>query len=235
LLAVPVVDAERRICGIITFDDVADAVQQVHTAEMQKLGGVEALDAPYLQVPLLQMVRKRAGWLAILFLSEMATASAMSHYQDEIGKAVVLAAFVPLIISSGGNSGSQATTLVIRALALGELQLRDLGRVLRREVAAGLLLGIALGLIGLLRIGAWEAAFGSYGQYWATLGLAVAISVAGVVAWGSVVGAMLPFVLKRCGLDPATASAPFVATLVDVSGLVIYFNVAWAMLNGRLL
>jgi magnesium transporter len=235
LLAVPVVDAERRICGIITFDDVADVVQQEHTKEMQKLGGVEELGAPYLQVPLLRMVQKRAGWLAILFVSEMLTASAMSQYQGEIEKLAVLAAFVPLIISSGGNSGSQATTLVIRALALGELRLRDVGRVLRRELVTGVLLGLVLGVLGLARIGAWQAAFDQYGPYWGSLGIAVAVSVVGVVTWGSLVGASLPFLLKRCKLDPASASAPFVATLVDVSGLVIYFNVAWLFLHGRLL
>jgi magnesium transporter len=235
LLAVPVVDDDGRMRGIVTFDDVADVVQQENTEDMQKLGGVQALDAPYLQTSVFGMLKKRAGWLAILFVSEMLTTSAMTRYDDEIQKAVVLAAFVPLIISSGGNSGSQATTLVIRALALGELRLRDLGRVLRRELLTGLLLGCVLGALGLVRIGAWQAAFSSYGEHWAMLGLAVATSVVGVVTWGSVVGAGLPFVLKRCGLDPASASAPFVATLVDVSGVVIYFNVAWSLLQGRLL
>jgi len=235
LLAVPVVEADGRMRGIVTFDDVADVVQQENTKDMQKLGGVEALDAPYLQVGILQMLKKRAPWLAILFVSEMLTTSAMARYDDEIQKAVVLAAFVPLIISSGGNSGSQATTLVIRALALGELRLRDVGRVLRREVVTGLLLGLVLGALGLARIGAWQAAFGTYGEHWLMLGLVVACSVVGVVAWGSIVGAGLPFLLKRCGLDPASASAPFVATLVDVSGLMIYFNVAWELLRGRLL
>ena len=181
------------------------------------------------------MLKKRSGWLAILFVSEMLTTSAMSHYDDEIQKAVVLAAFVPLIISSGGNSGSQATTLVIRALALGELRLRDVAHVLRRELVTGLLLGLVLGVLGVTRIGVWEAAFGTYGTHWATLGLTVGISVVGVVTWGSLVGAGLPFLLKRLGLDPASASAPFVATLVDVSGVMIFFNVAWALLQGRLL
>ncbi|HZN38444.1 MAG TPA: magnesium transporter [Planctomycetota bacterium] len=235
LLAVPVVEDDGRMRGIVTFDDVADAVQQENTEDMQKLGGVEALQAPYLQVSLLQMLRKRAGWLAILFVSEMLTASAMARYDDEIAKAAVLAIFVPLIISSGGNSGSQATTLVIRALALGELRLADVGRVLRREIVTGLLLGVVLGSLGLLRIGAWQAMFGSYGEHWGMLGLVVALSVIGVVAWGAVVGAGLPFLLKRLRLDPASASAPFVATLVDVSGLIIYFNIAWTLLRGRLL
>jgi len=235
LLAVPVVDEAGRMRGIVTFDDVADVVQQENTEDMQKLGGVEALDAPYLQVGTLQMLRKRAPWLAILFVSEMLTTSAMARYDDEIQKAVVLAAFVPLIISSGGNSGSQATTLVIRALALGELRLRDVAHVLRRELVTGLLLGLVLGVLGVTRIGVWEAAFGTYGTHWATLGLTVGISVVGVVTWGSLVGAGLPFLLKRLGLDPASASAPFVATLVDVSGVMIFFNVAWALLQGRLL
>lgn len=235
LLAVPVVEDDGRMRGIVTFDDVADVVQQENTEDMQKLGGVEALQAPYLQVSLLQMLKKRAGWLAILFVSEMLTASAMARYDDEIAKAAVLAIFVPLIISSGGNSGSQATTLVIRALALGELRLADVGRVLRREIVTGLLLGVVLGSLGLLRIGAWQAMFGSYGEHWGMLGLVVALSVIGVVAWGAVVGAGLPFLLKRLRLDPASASAPFVATLVDVSGLIIYFNIAWTLLRGRLL
>lgn len=235
LLALPVVDADDRMQGIVTFDDVADVVQQENTEDMQKLGGVEALPAPYLQVGLLAMLKKRVGWLAILFVSEMLTASAMARYDDEIAKAAVLAVFVPLIISSGGNSGSQATTLVIRAFALDELRLRDLWHVLRREVLTGLLLGIVLALVGLLRIAVWEGLFGSYGEHWAMLGLVVACSVVGVVAWGSVVGAMLPFLLKRLRLDPASASAPFVATLVDVSGLMIYFNIAWLLLRGRLL
>jgi len=235
LLAVPVLDANGRMQGIVTFDDVADAVQKEATEDIQKLGAVEVLGAPYLQVGLWKMVQKRVGWLAILFVGEMLTTSAMSRYQDEIGRAVVLALFVPLIISSGGNSGSQATTLVIRALALGELRLRDIGRVLRRELAVGLMLGSILGVIGALRVGAWEAVFGTYGANWLVLALAVGISVLGVVAWGSLVGALLPFVLKKLRLDSASASAPFVATLVDVSGLVIYFNVAWWLLRGTLL
>jgi magnesium transporter len=235
LLAVPVVDAEQRICGIITFDDVADVVQQQNTEDIQKLGAVEVLGAPFLQVPLPRMIRKRVGWLAVLFVSEMLTASAMANYQREIERASVLSVFVPLILSSGGNSGSQATTLVIRALALGELRLRDFWRVLRREILVGLALGVLLGVVGVLRVGAWQMTLGSYGEHWLSIAWTVGASVIGVVAWGSMVGALLPFALKRFGLDPASASAPFVATLVDVSGLVIYFSVASALLQGRLL
>jgi magnesium transporter len=231
LLAVPVIDAEGRMRGIVTFDDVADAMQKETTEDIQKLGAVEVLGAPYLQVGMLQMVKKRIGWLAILFVSEMLTTSAMSHYEDQIASNVMLALFVPLIISSGGNSGSQATTLVIRAMALGELRLRDAARVLRRELVTGLLLGLMLGIVGMLRVGTWRLLFDSYGDYWLRLALAVGLSVIGVVTWGSLVGALLPFALRRIKLDPATASAPFVATLVDVSGLVIYFNVAYYVLR----
>jgi magnesium transporter len=235
LLAVPVVDAEGHMRGIVTFDDVADVLREENTEDIQKLGAVEVLGAPYLSVGVPAMIKKRFGWLAILFVSEMLTTSAMASYQDEIEKAVLLALFVPLIISAGGNSGSQATTLVIRALALGELRPRDFLRVLRREALVGLLLGGALGVIGLLRVGLWQGLFGTYGEHWAMIGAVVFVSVLGVVAWGSLVGALLPFVLRRCGLDPASASAPFVATLVDVSGVMIYFNVAWLLLRGSLL
>jgi magnesium transporter len=235
LLAVPVVDAEGHMRGIVTFDDVADVLREENTEDIQKLAAVEVLGAPYLRVSIPAMVKKRGGWLAILFVSEMLTTSAMVGYQDEIQRAVMLSTFVPLIISAGGNSGSQATTLVIRALALGELRPHDFLRVLRREIAVGLMLGGMLGLLGMLRIGAWQGLFSSYGEHWMLVGAVVFISVLGVVAWGSLVGALLPFVLRRIGLDPASASAPFVATLVDVSGVVIYFNVAWLLLRGSLL
>jgi len=235
LFAVPVVDAEGRMKGIITFDDIADAVREEATEDIQKVGGTETLDMPYIQVPLLTLVRKRASWLAVLFLGEMLTASAMAHFEEEIAHAVVLALFVPLIISSGGNAGSQASTLVIRAMAIAEVRLRDWWRVLRRELGAGLLLGIALGAIGLVRILVWQAASGIYGAHYLRLAVTVSCSLVGVVLWGSVSGSMLPFLLRRLGFDPASASAPFVATLVDVTGLVIYFTVAAIVLRGTLL
>jgi len=235
LFAVPVVDAAGRMKGIITFDDIADVVREEATEDIQKVGGTETLDMPYIQVPLLTLVRKRASWLAALFLGEMLTASAMAHFEQEIARAVVLALFVPLIISSGGNAGSQASTLVIRAMAIAEVRLRDWWRVLRRELGAGLLLGLVLGAIGLVRILVWQAASGIYGEHYLQLAITVSCSLVGVVLWGSVSGSMLPFVLRRLGFDPASASAPFVATLVDVTGLVIYFTVAAVVLRGTLL
>ncbi len=235
LLALPVVDAAGRMKGIITYDDIADVVREEDTEDVQKLGGMSALEEPYLSVPLLALIKKRAGWLAALFLGEMLTATAMAHYEKEIAAAVVLALFVPLIISSGGNSGSQATTLVIRAMALGEVRLRDWWRVLRREVSAGFVLGAVLGAIGLARILVWHAVGGSYGPHYGVVAATVAVSLVGCVLWGSVMGAMLPFLLRRLGFDPASASAPFVATLVDVTGLIIYFTVASSILRGSLL
>jgi magnesium transporter len=235
LVAIPVVDDEGRIQGIVTIDDIVDVVQEEATEDIQKIGGTEALDAPYLQVDMLQMVRKRAGWLSALFLGEMLTASAMAHFEDEIARAVVLALFVPLIISSGGNSGSQATTIVIRAMALDELRLRDWWRVARREVAAGVTLGLVLGSIGYLRIVVWQAFSPLYGPHYKLVAATVAGSLVGVVTFGTVAGSLLPFVLKKLGFDPASASAPFVATLVDVSGLVIYFSVASMILRNTLL
>lgn len=235
LVAIPVVDAAGRMKGIITYDDIADVVREEDTEDVQKLGGMSALEEPYLNVPLVALVRKRAGWLAALFLGEMLTATAMAHYEREIAAAVVLALFVPLIISSGGNSGSQATTLVIRAMALGEVKLRDWWRVLRREVSAGFALGVALGAIGLMRILVWQAVGGTYGPHYVGVAVTVALSLVGCVLWGSVSGAMLPFLLRRLGFDPASASAPFVATLVDVTGLIIYFSVASVLLRGTLL
>jgi magnesium transporter len=235
VLALPVVDEGGKMVGIITFDDIADAIREEATEDIQKIGGVEALEAPYLTIEFMRLLKKRAGWLAALFLGEMLTATAMTHYQDEIASAVVLALFVPLIISSGGNSGSQATTLVIRAIALGEVRLRDWWRVLRREIGAGLGLGMILGTIGLARILLWQAIGGTYGVHFMRIALTVAFSLVGVVLWGSVAGSMLPFVLRRAGFDPASASAPLVATLVDVTGLVIYFSIASIVLHGVLL
>jgi magnesium transporter len=235
LLAIPVVDREYRMKGIITFDDIADVVREEATEDVQKIGGMQALEEPYLFTPFLDLVRKRAGWLTGLFLGEMLTATAMAYFEHEIAKAVVLALFVPLIISSGGNSGSQATTLVIRAMAVGEVKIRDWWRVMRREIGAGLALGAVLGTVGLLRILLWQAVGGVYGEHYLLLALTVAFSLVGVVLWGSLVGAMLPFAFRRLGFDPASASAPFVATLVDVTGLVIYFSVASLVLRGTLL
>jgi magnesium transporter len=235
LLALPVLDARGRLQGIVTVDDVADVIQEEATEDIQKLGGMEALDFPYFDTGLVAMVKKRAGWLAALFVGEMLTASAMAAYETEIAAAVVLALFVPLIISSGGNSGSQATTLVIRAMALGQVRLRDWWRVARRELVSGLALGAILASIGFVRVVAWQAAFGTYGRHAGLIALVVGLSLVGVVAWGTLIGSMLPFLLRRLGFDPASASAPFVATVVDVSGLVIYFTLARLLLTGALL
>jgi magnesium transporter len=234
-LAMPVVDAERRVKGIVTVDDIVDVVQEEATEDIQKLGGMSALEAPYLSVGLVDMLRKRAGWLAVLFLGEMFTASAMGYFEGEIARAVVLALFVPLIISSGGNSGSQASTLVVRALALGEVTLRDWLRVVRRELATGLVLGLILAAIGFMRILAWQSVFHLYGEHYLLVAATVSLSLVGVVIFGTLVGSMLPLLLHRIGLDPASASAPFVATLVDVTGIAIYFSAASIILRGTLL
>jgi magnesium transporter len=226
LLALPVLEPGRRMVGIVTMDDIVDVVEEQASRDIQNLGGMEALDAPYMHTSFHEMVRKRAGWLAILFIGEMFTATAMSFFEGEIAKAVVLSLFLPLIISSGGNSGSQATSLIIQAMALGDVKLRDWIRVIRRELVAGLALGMILGAIGLSRILIWHQAFGTYGAQAPLLALTIFCSLIGVVAFGTIAGSMLPFILRRCGLNPASASAPFVATLVDVSGLVIYFTIA---------
>jgi magnesium transporter len=235
LVAAPVVDDTGHMKGVVTADDVVAVVEEEATEDIQKLGGSEALGAPYLKTALRRMVQKRAGWLASLFLGEMLTATAMARFEAEIAKAVVLALFVPLMISSGGNSGSQASTLVIRAMALGEVRLRDWWRVLRREVGAGLALGCVLASIGFLRILAWQWASGIYGPHYLAIATTVSFSLVGIVMWGTMAGAMLPFILRRMGFDPASASAPFVATLVDVSGILIYFTVASVILAGKLL
>ena len=235
LIALPVTDTGDVLIGIVTVDDILDVAEQEATEDIQKMGGSEALDEPYMKIALTSMVRKRATWLVILFLSEMLTATAMGTFENEIAKAVVLSIFVPLVISSGGNSGSQASTLIIRAMALGEVTLRDWWRVMRREFMSGLSLGAILGSIGFIRITAWALIFKSYGEHWLLLALTVGLSLVGIVLWGSLSGSMLPFVLRRFGLDPATSSAPFVATLVDVSGLIIYFSVASVILRGTLL
>ena len=235
LNALPVVDADGRMKGIVTVDDIVDVVQHEATEDIQKLGGMEALDTPYMETSFGAMVQKRGGWLSALFLGEMLTASAMAHYEHEIARAVVLTLFIPLIISSGGNSGSQATTLIIRAMALGEVSARDWTRIIRRELAAGLALGGLLATIGVIRIFVWQSVFHAYGASFVRIALTVGFSLVGVVTWGTLAGSMLPLVVKRLGFDPATASAPFVATLVDVAGLIIYFNVAQIMLRGTLL
>jgi magnesium transporter len=236
LLAIPVVDEGNHLLGIVTVDDVIDAIVQEETEDVQKFGGMEAIDLPYKEIGLGAMLRKRGGWLAVLFVGEMLTATAMGYFEHEIARAVVLALFVPLIISSGGNSGSQATSLIIRALALGELTVKDWWRVAVRELPTGLALGGILGAIGVVRVLVWQA-FGwyDYGPHYMLVALTVGTSLVGVVAFGSLIGSMLPFILKRFGFDPASASAPFVATLVDVTGIVIYFTMAALLLSGTLL
>lgn len=236
LLAIPVLDDDGRVLGIVTVDDVIDALVKETTEDVQKFGGMEALDEPYMQIGFLTMVKKRAGWLCALFLGEMLTATAMGHFEAEISRAVVLALFIPLIISSGGNSGSQATSLIIRAMALREVRLKDWWRVAVRELPAGLTLGSILGVIGVIRILLWQAlGWYDYGARHVLVAFTVGTALVGVVLFGSLAGSMLPFVLRRLGFDPASASAPFVATLVDVTGLIIYFTVALVILRGTLL
>ncbi len=234
-MAIPVVDKDQKMVGIVTFDDVAQVVQEEATEDIHKIGGVETLDAPYLQISFGEMLKKRAGWLMILFVGEMFTATALGYYQHQLERAIVLSLFLPLIISSGGNSGSQASTLMVRAMALGEVKLKDWWRVLVRELAAGFALGAILGVIGLARIYFWPWRETMYGEHYGHIALAVGCSVLGVVLWGSVAGSMLPFLLRRLKLDPAAASAPAVATIVDVTGVIIYFTVANLFLNGILL
>src|SRR6266702_877745 len=235
-VALPVLDSNGVLVGIVTSDDMLDVAEEEATEDIQKLGGLEALDEPYTTIPFLRMVKKRATWLILLFLGEMLTATAMQGYNSEIEKAAILAMFLPLIISSGGNSGSQATTLVIRAMALGELRLVDWFGVVRKELLSGLSLGLILGTIGFFRISLWQYLhIFDYGQYHWLVAVTVGAALVGVVLWGTISGAMLPFLLRRLGLDPATSSAPFVATLVDVTGLIIYFNVALFILRGTLL
>ncbi len=235
LIAIPVVDAQGHVKGIVTVDDIVQVVSEEATEDIQKLGGTEALGEPYLSIRFDRMLKKRAGWLAALFLGEMLTATAMGFFEDEIAKAVVLALFVPLIISSGGNSGSQATSLVIRAMALGEVRLRDWYRVVRRELASGLALGSILGAIGFARIEIWQKFLHTYGEHHLLVAFTVAAALLGVVTFGTLAGSLLPFILRRLGFDPASASAPFVATLVDVTGLIIYFTAASLILHGTLL
>ncbi len=236
LLAIPVVDASGHVLGIVTVDDILDTLIAESTEDVQKFGGMEALDRPYMQIGFGEMIRKRAGWLSVLFLGEMLTASAMQHFEDELSRAVVLTLFIPLIMSSGGNSGSQATSLLIRSLALRELRLRDWWKVALRELPTGLVLGAILGLLAIIRIAVWQnAGLYNYGEHWKMVALTIGATLVGIVTFGSLSGSMLPFILQRLGFDPASASAPFVATLVDVTGLVIYFSIAAVILSGTLL
>ncbi len=235
-VALPVLDDQNILLGIVTIDDVLWVASEEFSEDMQRIGGTEALDEPYLEMPIFKLFKKRIVWMVVLFIGEMLTASAMGYFEDEIAKAVVLALFVPLIISSGGNSGSQASTLIIQAMAVGEITIADWWRVLKREIISGLLLGTVLGIIGFIRVVAWSQFFPEvYGIYYKQLGAAVGISLMGVVLWGTISGSMLPIFLKRAGADPAVSSAPFVATLVDVTGLIIYFSVAYLFLRGLML
>jgi magnesium transporter len=233
--ALPVVDNENILLGIVTVDDILWIANEEYTEDIQKIGGTEALDEPYLDINLFRLVKKRVGWLIILFLGEMLTATAMGFFEKAIEKAVVLALFIPLIISSGGNSGSQASTLIIQAMALGEVTVADWWRVMRRELMSGLMLGLTLGMIGFMRIYIWTMFSPIYGPHWILVGLTVGCALVGVVLWGSLAGSMLPLILKKLGADPATSSAPFVATLVDVTGLIIYFTIAVILMRGTLL
>jgi magnesium transporter len=235
-VALPVVDNNNILLGIVTIDDILWVTSEEFSEDIQKIGGTEALDEPYLEMPIFRLFKKRVTWLIILFLGEMLTATAMSYFEDEIRKAVVLALFVPLIISSGGNSGSQASTLIIQAMAMGEITIRDWWRVMRREIVSGILLGSILGLVGFLRVVGWSQIFPEvYGPHYLFIGMTVGFSLVGVVLWGTLSGSMLPMLLKKLGADPAVSSAPFVATLVDVTGLIIYFSFAYLFLQGLLL
>lgn len=226
-VALPVVDSDGLLLGIVTIDDVLWVADEEYTEDIQRIGGTEVLDEPYLDLPIHKLVKKRAGWLIVLFIGELLTASVMQYYEDQLAKVIVLAMFLPLMISSGGNSGSQASTLIIQAMALGEVRLSDWWRVFRREVLSGLSLGIILGSIGFLRIYVWHFIFPNlYGEQWILVGTTVSLALVGIVLWGSLIGSMLPFILKKLKADPATSSAPFVATIVDVTGLMIYLTIA---------
>jgi magnesium transporter len=236
LVALPVVDAEKRLLGVVTVDDVIDVIQEEGTEDAQKFGGMEALEEPYMQIGLWQNVRKRGGWLAVLAVSEMLTASVMARYEGEIGRVLLLSQFIPLVMSSGGNSGSQATSLIIRAMALGEVHLGDWWRVVLRELPAGIILGLLLGAIAFGRILMWNAlGLYDYGPHSFMIAVTVGLALVGIVLVGSLTGSMLPFLLKRLNFDPASASAPLVATIVDVSAISIYFGIAYLLLSGSLL
>lgn len=235
-IALPVINDDNKLLGVITIDDVIDVAEQEDTKDIQKFGGMESLDYPYVKTPVFTLIQKRAGWLIILFVSEMLTATAMGHFDAQIATAPILAIFVPLVISSGGNGGSQAATLIIRAMALKELTLKSWFYVMRRELFSGLVLGLILGAIGFLRILLWQKLhFYDYGPYWLYLAITVSFSLVGIILWGTLSGSMIPMLLKKFKLDPATSSAPFVATLVDVTGLIIYFTISVMLLKGKLL
>ena len=235
-VVMPVVNEDNFLMGVVTVDDIMDVAERQETRNIHKIGGVEELDFPYVKTGFLRLTQKRATWLIILFVGEMLTATAMGYFEDEISAAVVLALFVPLVISSGGNSGSQAATLIIRALALKEITLKDWWFVMRREILSGFTLGLILGVIGFLRISVWHyLGWYDYGEYWYLIALTIFLSLIGIVLWGTLSGSMIPMLLKKINLDPATSSAPFVATLVDVTGLIIYFTIAAFILSGTLL
>ena len=235
-VALPVIDDQNILLGIVTIDDILWIAHEEYTEDMHKIGGTEALDEPYLDMPILKLVKKRASWLIVLFLGEMLTATAMQHFEIELEKAVVLSLFIPLIMSSGGNSGSQASTLIIQAMALGEVTIAAWWRVMRRELVSGLLLGLILGTIGFVRISLWQNLdLYNYGTHWFLIALTIFFTLIGIVLWGSLIGSMMPIIMKRLKLDPATSSAPFVATMVDVTGIVIYFSIAVLILKGVLL
>jgi magnesium transporter len=235
LVVLPVVDGLGRLVGRITIDDIVDLRREEETEDVQKMGAMEALEEPYMSTPFVQMIKKRAGWLIVLFIGETFTATAMNFFSDQLAKALILAMFIPLIISSGGNSGSQASTLIIRALALGEITIRDWWKIVKKEFSTGLAIGLILGIIGFVRVAAWSYFIASYGPHWMLIAFTVGFSLVGVVMWGTMVGSLLPIGLKKLGLDPAVSSAPFVATLVDVTGIVIYFSVSILFLKGILL
>lgn len=234
-VALPVVSNSNKLLGIVTIDDVLWVASEEFSEDMQKMGGTEALEEPYLEMPLLKLFKKRVVWLIVLFIGELITISAMHQFEDEIAKVVILATFIPLIISSGGNSGSQAATLIIQAMALREISIADWWRIMRREILSGLLLGLTLCTLGIMVISLWHNFSNIFGTYYLSIAFTIGISLTGVVLWGTLVGSMLPLLLKKLGADPAASSTPFVATLVDVTGLLIYFSVALLILSGKLL
>lgn len=234
-VALPVIDEQGIMLGIVTIDDILWVANEEYTEDMQRIGGTEALDEPYLDVSIMHLVKKRGGWLIVLFLGQLLTATVIEHFEGQLEKAIFLMALMPLIMSSGGNSGSQASTLIIQAMAMGEVTLADWWRVMKREILSGLFLGLILGTLGFVRIAGWQAFSHAYGEYWVLVATVVSLSLVGVVMWGSLTGSMLPFMLRRLGADPASSSAPFVSTLVDVTGLIIYFTIATLILGGVLL